>query len=149
VIIDKYVIYDEIGKGSYGKVYRGMDDETKKQVAVKVIDLRQIARMPEGKEKRTRMRLAQTEPELMQSCDSNYVLKCFSIYKNEDLKVLILEFCNGKTLHQELQEKHHLPENEAIIIIRHIINGLMVVPDRPRKCTSTRSSTATSRPRTS
>lgn len=42
LIIDKYVVYDLIGIGSYGSVYSGMDDETKKQVAVKVLDLRKM-----------------------------------------------------------------------------------------------------------
>jgi serine/threonine protein kinase len=40
LVIDKYVVYDQIGQGSYGSVYRGMDDESKKQVAVKLIDMR-------------------------------------------------------------------------------------------------------------
>jgi len=42
MVIDKYVIYDLIGKGSFGNVYRGMNDETKKQVAVKVMNIREI-----------------------------------------------------------------------------------------------------------
>lgn len=37
--IDKYYIYERIGKGGYGSIYRGMDDQTKKEVAVKVLDL--------------------------------------------------------------------------------------------------------------
>lgn len=42
LIIDKYVIYSIIGKGSCGNVYRGINDLTKKQVAVKLIDLVKI-----------------------------------------------------------------------------------------------------------
>jgi serine/threonine protein kinase len=42
--IDNYVVYDLIGVGSYGSVYRGMNDDTKQQVAVKVIDMRLIKR---------------------------------------------------------------------------------------------------------
>ena len=42
MIIDKYVVYDQIGSGSYGQVYRGMDDRTKKQVAVKLLDMYKI-----------------------------------------------------------------------------------------------------------
>ena len=42
MIIDHYVVYDLIGMGSYGSVYRGMDDKTKKQVAVKLIDMQKI-----------------------------------------------------------------------------------------------------------
>jgi serine/threonine protein kinase len=42
MMIDHYVVYDLIGMGSYGSVYRGMDDHTKKEVAVKLINMRQI-----------------------------------------------------------------------------------------------------------
>lgn len=40
--IDKYVVYNLIGEGSNGKVYKGMDDQTKKLVAIKLMDLRKI-----------------------------------------------------------------------------------------------------------
>ena len=42
MVIDHYVVYDLIGMGSYGSVYRGMDDNSKKQVAVKVLNMRKI-----------------------------------------------------------------------------------------------------------
>lgn len=40
--LDKYLIYEKLDKGAFGTVYRGMDDITKKEVAVKVIDLAAI-----------------------------------------------------------------------------------------------------------
>ena len=46
MIIDHYVVYDLIGMGSYGSVYRGMDDLTKKQVAIKVLNMRLIKSDP-------------------------------------------------------------------------------------------------------
>ena len=40
MIVDKYVVYNRIGEGSNGQVYKGMDDQSKKQVAVKLMDIR-------------------------------------------------------------------------------------------------------------
>lgn len=42
--LDKYVIYEKLDKGAFGTVYRGMDDVTKREVAIKVIDLAAIER---------------------------------------------------------------------------------------------------------
>jgi serine/threonine protein kinase len=42
MIIDKYVVYNLIGEGSNGQVYKGMDDQSKKQVAIKVMNLKAI-----------------------------------------------------------------------------------------------------------
>jgi len=41
----------------------------------------------------------------MQMCNSPYLLKCYDVYENADLKVLILEYCNGKTLQEEVDER--------------------------------------------
>lgn len=59
-LIDKYVVYDLIGVGSYGCVYRGMDDDTKKAVAVKLIDMRKIKNEPNQVVKAIKLRLAES-----------------------------------------------------------------------------------------
>ena len=90
MMIDQYVVYDLIGMGSYGSVYRGMDDKTKKQVAVKLINMRQIKGDKNEVVRNIKLRLAESEPRLMYMCDSPYLLKCYDVYENEDLKVLII-----------------------------------------------------------
>lgn len=40
--VGKYAIYDEIGKGGFGKVYKASNQETKEDIAIKLIDLEKI-----------------------------------------------------------------------------------------------------------
>lgn len=47
--IGKYVVYNEIGRGAFGAVYKGMNDETKKMVAIKVLDLEAVELDPSEK----------------------------------------------------------------------------------------------------
>ena len=49
LIIDKYIIYSKIGYGTFGEVYRGMNEETKLRVAVKIINLKVIKEEPTPK----------------------------------------------------------------------------------------------------
>jgi serine/threonine protein kinase len=40
--IGDYVVYEELGMGNFGAVYKGMNDLTKNVVAIKVLDLMAI-----------------------------------------------------------------------------------------------------------
>ena len=63
--------------------------------ALKVIDLRDISHETNIKVKMIKERLAASEPKLMMLCDSPNVMKCYDIYENKDLKILVLEYCDG------------------------------------------------------
>ena len=39
---DRYTLKEQIGRGSFGEVFRGVDNETGEIVAIKVIDLDQV-----------------------------------------------------------------------------------------------------------
>lgn len=42
IVADKYIIQRQIGKGSFGEVYRGYDKDTKELVAIKIVSCHQI-----------------------------------------------------------------------------------------------------------
>jgi serine/threonine protein kinase len=70
-----------IGSGAFGSVYRGMDDKTKKEVAIKVLDLVSIERDETSqKVKDIRRRLAKTESEIMMKVNSDHAMKCYDVY---------------------------------------------------------------------
>lgn len=63
----------------------------------------------------------------MQLCDSPNILKCYQIFQNDSLKVLILEYCSGQTLQDYIDKKRVIKEDEAVRILRQIINGIAVI----------------------
>lgn len=60
--IDKYIIYEKLDSGAFGSVYRGMNNITHKEVAIKVLDLASIERDEcSSRVKEIRRRLAKSE----------------------------------------------------------------------------------------
>ena len=42
-------------------------------------------------------------------CESDNVVKCYNVYENKALKIIVMEFCNGGELQQEIRRKVRIP----------------------------------------
>ena len=88
--LEIYYVHELIGSGSFGDVYAGMNEKTKTKVAFKVIDLTKIDKEFSPKVRDIRQRLATTEPQLMMACNSNNIVKCYDVYQNKWLTVMVI-----------------------------------------------------------
>jgi len=78
--------------------------------ALKVLDLKDITYETNPKIKMIKERLAISEPKMMMLCDSPNLIKCYDIYENKDLKILVMEYCNGENLQTYRLRKKKIPE---------------------------------------
>ena len=47
----------------------------------------------------------------MMICSSENLIKCFDVYENKDLKLMVLEYCCGVSLEDEIKVKRRIPED--------------------------------------
>lgn len=55
--VGKYAIYDFLAEGGFGKVYKGKNEATNQEVAVKVIDIAKVHALKSEKVKEITLRL--------------------------------------------------------------------------------------------
>jgi serine/threonine protein kinase len=45
----------------------------------------------------------------MAMCNNLNLVKCYDVYENDDLKIIVMEFCNGGTLERYIGERKKIP----------------------------------------
>lgn len=60
--------------------------------------------------KEIRRRLARTESEIMSMLKSDHIMKCFDVYENKCMKIMMIEYCNGGTLYDIILKKGRISE---------------------------------------
>lgn len=120
-VIEKYLMGDMLGEGSYGKVKELLDMETLRRRAVKIMKKRRLRRIPNGEEN------VQRELRLLKRLKHKNVIELIDVIYNEEKEKLymILEYCVGE-LQEMLEsiESHKFPIWQAHGYFVHLLVGL-------------------------
>ncbi|CAA7393411.1 unnamed protein product [Spirodela intermedia] len=112
----KYDLLHELGKGSYGAVYKARDIKTSELVAIKVISL------SEGEEGYEEIR---GEIEMLQQCSHPNVVRYFGSYQGEEYLWIVMEYCGGGSVADLMNiTEEPLDEGQIAYICREALKGL-------------------------
>ncbi|KAF5727146.1 serine/threonine-protein kinase 4 B isoform X2 [Tripterygium wilfordii] len=112
----KYELLNELGKGSYGSVYKARDIRTSEMVAIKIISL------SEGEDGYEEIR---GEIEMLQQCSHPNVVRYLGSYQGEEYLWIVMEYCGGGSVADLMYvTEEPLEEPQIAYICREALKGL-------------------------
>jgi eukaryotic-like serine/threonine-protein kinase len=120
----KYRLLDEIGRGGMGTVFRAHDESLERTVAIKFL-------LPELQAEESLVERFRREAQAMASVRHQNVLQIFSFGRYGSANFFVMEYIDGQTTEDLLQQAHDrnefIPLKQAVEILEQAASGLAAV----------------------
>lgn len=121
--VNNYVLNSVIGKGGFATVYKAVNIFYNIEFAVKVI-------CPPQKESSRILRSFEAEVNSLIKIDHPNVIRLYDYFTEDEHMFLVLEFCNGGTLENKIQNGEVIPYCDKLKICSQIISALKYCFDK-------------------
>ena len=116
-LTDLYEVTSKLGNGKFGLVKLGINKQTRKKVAIKI-----MAKMDMNKED---LELVKTEIEILKICQHPNIIHLYEVFENENYFYIIMEYCEGGDLFSYLEKRRfHIKEEQACHIIHKMLTAI-------------------------
>jgi len=115
---DDYMVLEKLGEGSFGKVYKAVENGTGRTVAVKVVPIEQDT----GEVAR--------EIEMLKTCNSSNIVRYYSSFTRGSELWIVMEFCAGSSLGDIMEARSRcLTEVQISAVLAGTLAGLAYLHD--------------------
>ncbi|KAI3467883.1 hypothetical protein Pfo_024546 [Paulownia fortunei] len=121
---NKYMLGDEIGKGAYGRVYKGLDLENGDFVAIKQVSLENIAQED--------LNIIMQEIDLLKNLNHKNIVKYLGSLKTKTHLHIILEYVENGSLANIVKPNKFgpFPESLVAVYIAQVLEGLVYLHEQ-------------------
>ncbi|XP_021679465.2 MAP3K epsilon protein kinase 1 isoform X2 [Hevea brasiliensis] len=121
---NKYMLGDEIGKGAYGRVYKGLDLENGDFVAIKQVSLENIAQED--------LNIIMQEIDLLKNLKHKNIVKYLGSLKTKTHLHIILEYVENGSLANIIKPNKFgpFPESLVAVYIAQVLEGLVYLHEQ-------------------
>ena len=116
-VFDKYEVKKKLGKGKFGLVKLGINKETKKPVAIKIMAKKNMDKSD--------LELAKVEIDILKIGQHPNIIKLYDVFENENYIYIIMEYCSGGDLLSYFEHyNYELPETKVCEIIHKLLMAI-------------------------
>lgn len=114
--IASFSIKEELGRGAFGTVYRAVNEDEEREVAIKIFAGRVTTKEAEVRFKR--------EVEIASSLDHPNISSIIDYGTHKGLPYLVMRVIRGETIYQKVEKEGSIPPGEAARIIQRMAQAM-------------------------
>ena len=119
--IGKYKILGVLGKGGMGIVYKGLDPDIEREVAIKTIRLDSFI---DGPEKEEMLNRAIREAKAAGRLNHPNIITIFDVLREDDLTFIVMQYVDGRTLQALIESGKIFSPEDVIALLKPVAEAL-------------------------
>ncbi len=119
--IGKYKILGVLGKGGMGIVYKGLDPDIEREVAIKTIRLDSFI---DGPEKEEMLNRATREAKAAGRLNHPNIVTIYDVLRDDDLTFIVMQYVDGQTLQTMIESGKIFSPEDVIAILKPVAEAL-------------------------
>lgn len=117
ILNGRYRILQKVGSGGMADVYKAYDTENGSTVAIKILK-------QEYSDDPQYLRRLNREAEAMVALKNEHIVSFYDIGNEGDVHYLVIEYVDGRTLREIMDESGAMEPEEAVAIVSDVLDGL-------------------------
>jgi serine/threonine protein kinase/predicted ATPase len=117
-LANRFDVHEPIGQGGMGIVYRGIDHQTSRAVAIKTLRADASDWQP------TAFDRFQREAELLRQLNHPNIIETIATFAEDDRTYIVMEFAEGGSLAGKLTSEHPLPVDTVVSIALDVADAM-------------------------